>query len=71
VTKEALAEAAGQFLPSTQGMEKDLQEIAAILECTDVEFLPAAVAEKMKAAGAREGLQERYTRLRQMIELSK
>jgi SpoVK/Ycf46/Vps4 family AAA+-type ATPase len=68
VTREALAEAANQFLPSTQGMEKDLQEIAATLECTDVEFLPAEIVEKLKSAGGREKLQEQYARLRQMIE---
>jgi AAA+ superfamily predicted ATPase len=70
VTREALADAANQFLPSTQGMEKDLQEIAATLECTDVEFLPREVAERMDVTGGREKLQERYTRLRQMIEFS-
>jgi AAA+ superfamily predicted ATPase len=70
VTREALREAAGQFLPSTEGMEKDLQEIAATLECTDIEFLPPEVAEKTRAAGAREKLQERYAQLRRLIELN-
>ena len=67
VTREALAEAVAQFLPSTEGMEKELQEIAAILECTDVEFLPADFREKVKAAGGRERLQHRYNELRTMI----
>ena len=44
ITRERLAEAVGQFLPSTGGMEKELQEIAAILECTDREFLHAGGA---------------------------
>jgi AAA+ superfamily predicted ATPase len=70
ITREALSEAANQFLPSTEGMEKDLQEIAAMLECTDVEFLPPEIVEKMKALGGREKLQERYARLRQLVEFS-
>jgi AAA+ superfamily predicted ATPase len=70
VTGEALREAAAQFLPSTQGMEKDLQEIAAILECTDLEFLPPDVMAKVQAVGGREELQERYARLRQLIEMN-
>ena len=68
VTREALAEAARDFMPSTQGAEKELQETAAILECTDVEFLPRDIVEKVKLAGGREQLQERYVRLRQLIE---
>jgi len=70
VTREALAEAASQFMPSTQGMEKDLQEIAATLECTDIEFLPPEVVARMEAMGGREKLQERYAHLRQMIEMN-
>lgn len=70
VTPEALKEAVQQFMPSTEGMEKDLQEIAAMLECTDVEFLPTDILEKMKALGGREKLQERYTRLRQAMDLN-
>jgi AAA+ superfamily predicted ATPase len=70
VTPEALREAAGQFLPSTQGMEKDLQETAAILECTDLEFLPPEIMAKVQAAGGREEMQERYTRLRRLVEMN-
>ena len=70
ITRDSLAEAASQFLPSTEGMEKDLQEIAAILECTDLEFLPTDIKEKVKAAGGREKLQKRYTELRQFLELN-
>ena len=43
-------------MPSTQGLERELQEIAAILECTDRQFLPPAILEKMdggRAAAAR------------------
>ena len=32
VTREALAEVASQFMPSTQGLERELQETAAMIE---------------------------------------
>ena len=47
VTQEALAEVVAQFMPSTQGLERELQETAAILECTDRQFLPPAIVEKI------------------------
>ena len=52
VTREALAEVVAQFMPSTQGLERELQETAAMLECTDRQFLPPAIVEKMTAAAA-------------------
>jgi SpoVK/Ycf46/Vps4 family AAA+-type ATPase len=70
VTRETLAEVVGQFLPSTEGMEKDLQEVAAILECTDLQFLPPEIREKMTEPEGRERVQERYAKLRRMVELA-
>ena len=67
VTKEALAEVVAQFMPSTQGLERELQETAAMLECTDRQFLPPAIAEKMAAEGGRAKLQERLTALKQIV----
>jgi AAA+ superfamily predicted ATPase len=67
VTREALAEVVAQFLPSTQGLERELQETAAIIECTDRQFLPAAILEKIDADGGRSGLQARLTALKQTI----
>ncbi|HUS40874.1 MAG TPA: AAA family ATPase, partial [Pirellulales bacterium] len=34
------------FIPSAQGLEKEMQELAAVLECTDREFLPKRWLEK-------------------------
>ena len=68
MTRDALGDAARNFMPSTQGAEKDLQEMAAILECTDVEFLPPDITERIALAGGREKLQERYAHLRQLTE---
>ena len=67
VTREALAEVVAQFLPSTQGLERELQETAAIIECTDRQFLPPAIAQKIDADGGRTGLQARLTAIKQMI----
>src|SRR6185295_7130366 len=67
VTREALGQAIAGFMPSTQGLERELQEVAAILECTDREFLPSAAREKTDAAGGRAALQERLTALKQLV----
>ena len=64
VTREALAEVVAQFMPSTQGLERELQETAAMLECTDSP-VPAAGDPReddgrrrpREAAGAADGAQ--------------
>jgi SpoVK/Ycf46/Vps4 family AAA+-type ATPase len=68
ITRESLTQVIAQFLPSTQGLERELQEMAAILECTDRQFLPEAVAKSMEAAGGRGKLQARLTALKHMVE---
>lgn len=40
VQKSDLEQALTEFIPSAQGMEKQRQEIAAVLECTQMSFLP-------------------------------
>jgi AAA+ superfamily predicted ATPase len=67
VTREALAEVVAGFLPSTEGLEKELQESAAILECTDRQFLPPEMVGKMEALGGRTNLQERLSALRRLV----
>ena len=67
VTREALARVATEFMPSTQGLERELQETAAILECTDRQFLPPAILQKTDVPGGRAALQERLTALKQLI----
>ena len=68
VTREALAEVVSQFMPSTQGLERELQETAALLECTDSQFLPPAMSEKTAAEGGRARLQARLTALKQIVK---
>ncbi|MCC7001509.1 MAG: ATP-binding protein [Gemmatimonadaceae bacterium] len=68
ITKAALAEVVDGFMPSTQGLEKELQETAAIIECTDREFLPAPMQDKLEKTGGRAGMQERLTALKQLVQ---
>ncbi len=68
VTREALAEVVSQFMPSTQGLERELQETAALLECTDRQFLPPVMSEKTAAEGGRARLQARLTALKQIVK---
>ncbi|MGQ0642110.1 MAG: ATP-binding protein [Gemmatimonadaceae bacterium] len=67
ITRESLAEVIDGFMPSTQGLEKELQEIAAIIECTDREFLPPAMFARIGTAGGRAALQERLTAIKQIV----
>jgi len=68
VTRESLADVVAQFMPSTQGLEGELQEVAAILECTDRQFLPPATLEKIGGEGGRAKLQARLTALKQIVK---
>ena len=68
ITKDALEQALAGFMPSTQTLEREAQELAAIIECTDVEFLPASKKERMDKLGGREKLQERLTAIKQILE---
>jgi ATP-dependent 26S proteasome regulatory subunit len=68
VTREALAQVASEFIPSTQGLERELQETAAILECTDRQFLPPPIVKKTDVQGGRAALQERLTALKQLVK---
>jgi AAA+ superfamily predicted ATPase len=68
VTREALADVVASFMPSTQGLERELQETAAMLECTDRQFLPRPILEKMEKEGGRGALQARLTALKQIVK---
>jgi AAA+ superfamily predicted ATPase len=68
ITRGALAQALEGFMPSTQTLEREAQELAAIIECTDVEFLPPPKRDKLDKLGGREKLQERLTAIKQILE---
>ena len=55
------------FIPSTQGLEKEMQEIAAVLECTEIAFLPASWRLKVEQPNGRSHLQERFVAIQQML----
>jgi SpoVK/Ycf46/Vps4 family AAA+-type ATPase len=64
ITKAALEQELASFLPSLEGLEKEMQEIAAMLECTEIEFLPDAFRKRVEEPGARERLQHRFLEIR-------
>ena len=68
ITKESVASALAGFMPSTQTLEREAQELAAIIECTDLDFLPPSKQEKLTKLGGRERMQERLTAIKQIIE---
>lgn len=68
VTRADIEAAFGEFVPSAQGLEKQLQEIAAVLECTQLSFLPKAWREQVEKPGGRAALQHRLVELRREIE---
>jgi SpoVK/Ycf46/Vps4 family AAA+-type ATPase len=67
VSTEDLAAAIGDFLPSAQGLEKEMQEIAAVLECTEKRFLTDRWRAEMSRPGGRARLQERLAAIRDVI----
>jgi AAA+ superfamily predicted ATPase len=67
VSAEDLAAALGDFMPSAQGLEKEMQEIAAVLECTEKRFLPERWRAEVSQPGGRARLQERLAAIREVI----
>lgn len=57
-----------EFIPSAQALEKELQEIAAVLECTQLSFLPPHWREKISQPSGRAAIQERAVALRQLLK---
>lgn len=68
VTRADLDRALAEFIPSAQGLEKELQELAAVLECTQLSFLPPEWQSKVQESEGRTRLQERMVAIRQLIE---
>ncbi len=68
VDREDLVYALKNFIPSAQGLEKEMQELVAVLECTDREFLPPDWREAIDAPDGRSKLQQRLHVLREMID---
>ncbi|MFM9025119.1 MAG: ATP-binding protein [Planctomycetaceae bacterium] len=67
ISAEDLKAALDDFMPSAQGLEKEMQEIAAVLECTEKRFLPDRWKAKVNEPGGRSRLQERLAAIREVI----
>jgi AAA+ superfamily predicted ATPase len=63
-----LERALDDFIPSAQGLEKEKQELAAVLECTSMSFLPDDWRSRVAEPDGRTKLQERMAAIRRLIE---
>ncbi|HEX4131003.1 MAG TPA: AAA family ATPase [Pirellulales bacterium] len=70
LTAGDIERAADEFIPSAQGLEKEMQEIAAVLECTQRKFLTPAWRQRVAQPAGRTELQERMAAIRQLLEKS-
>jgi hypothetical protein len=68
VERGHLQAAIDEFIPSAEGLEKEMQELAAVLECTERNFLPARWRDEVASAEGRTRLQRRLVAIRQLIE---
>jgi len=67
VTKDHLQQALESFIPSAEDAEKRMQELAAVLECTEIEMLPAAFREEVRGTGGKSGLLRRFETLKAQV----
>ena len=67
ITADDLKSALDDFMPSAQGLEKEMQEIAAVLECTEKRFLPDRWKDQVSQPGGRARLQERLAAIKGVI----
>jgi SpoVK/Ycf46/Vps4 family AAA+-type ATPase len=68
LTRADLTSALNDFIPSAQGLEKEKQELAAVLECTSMSFLPQEWRTRVAEPDGRARLQERMAAIRRLIE---
>lgn len=68
ITAEQLSAVLDGFIPMAQSLERELQTLAAIIECTDREFLPASIEAKSEALGGRAKVQERLNQLKAVVD---
>lgn len=60
--------ALSEFIPSAEGLEKQMQEVAAVLECTQLDFLNEEWRKAFSSPGGRSQLQQRLNRMRSLVE---
>ena len=67
LNREDIESAMNDFVPSAQGLEKEMQELAAVLECTQISFLPEKWRKIVAEPEGRSKLQERMVAIRQIL----
>jgi len=67
LAREDLEQVMTDFVPSAQGLEKEMQELAAVLECTQISFLPDKWQKVVSQPDGRSKLQERVVAIRQIL----
>lgn len=68
INGKELHRAVDEFIPSAQGLEKEMQEIAGVLECTQKNFLTDQWSKVLENPQGRSNLQNRLVNLRQVID---
>ena len=68
VSRAHLQQALDAFMPSAEGDEKKLQILAAVIECTDRNFLPEKYRTTLASSEARAELLRRFRSLRMSVE---
>ena len=66
VTSDDIEAAFREFIPSAQGLEKEMQELAAVLECTQLCFLAATISVTRSLQPTAAAIQERFVGLKQL-----
>ena len=67
LTREDMQLALDSFIPSAQGMEKELQELVAVLECTDRRFLTAQWLDELSLPNGRAIIQKKVAAIQQYL----
>lgn len=67
ITFDVLAKAIDGFIPMAQSHERELQRVAAIIECTDEVFLPEHILEEVRKQG-RPKIQDRLNTLKSVVD---
>ncbi|MCA9669019.1 MAG: ATP-binding protein [Myxococcales bacterium] len=68
LSKEDIASALENFIPSAEDAEKRLQELAAILECTEADMLPEDIRAEVRDADGKSKMLRRFEALRAQLE---
>ena len=68
IEQKDLQTALDQFIPSAQGLEKTMQEIAGVLECTQRDFLTDAWRQAVEQPNGRSELQDKLVKLKRLID---